>query len=152
MFPQAANTGPPDIIIVLLLLLFDALIGGIGFVIVFLIMKASRQKIKAKTILVITATFAILFLLSTVWVRDIKDGVSHQIFGHEPYAGADFSHGFPFVFMSIFRPYDTSAQRLYVFPVNFSLQNFLIDFILWLVVSTVLVLAAQKIRSRAGHK
>ena len=50
--------------------------------------------------------------------------------------------------MSFFRPYDTSAQYLYEFPMNFNLQNFLVDFTLWLAVATVLALAVQRLRTR----
>jgi len=102
----------------------------------------------AKTILLIIGVFAVLFIISTIWVRDVKEGAVHQIFGHEPYEGADSSHGFPLVFMSFFRPYDTSVQYLYEFPMNFNLPNFLVDFTLWLAVATVLALAVQRLRTR----
>lgn len=140
--------GPPDIIIVLLFLLFGAFVAGIGFLAVFLITKASRKKFSAKTMLLIMGIFAVLFIFTTIWVRDTKDNVSVQIFGHEPYEGAEFSYGFPLVFMNIFRPYDASVQYLYVFPTGFQFESFLIDFILWLAVSTVLVLAVQRFRLR----
>jgi hypothetical protein len=96
----------------------------------------------------IIGVFAALFIISTIWVRDVKEGTVHQILGHEPNVGADFSYGLPLVFMSFFRPYDTSAQSLYNFPMNFNLQNFMVDFILWLAVATVLVLVVERLRTR----
>jgi hypothetical protein len=144
--------GPPEIFVVLLMLLFGALVAGIGFLVVFVIMKVSRQKVRAKTMVIIVVLFGVMFLLSTIWVREVRNRVSVQIFGHEPYQGTEFSYGFPLAFMGIFRPDDISVQYLYALPIDFSLQNFMIDFILWLSVSTIIVLVVQHFRNHGSEQ
>jgi membrane protein implicated in regulation of membrane protease activity len=138
--------GPGPFVVELFYLFFGAVFVGIGTLVVFPIMKALKVKITIKGIIFIIATFFLFFLLSSVWVRERVEGVTLQFFGGDTvYRGARLLRGFPLIYVGTFEPYDANATSLYLYPQTVIVQGVFIDFVFWMVVSTVLFCTVDKL-------
>lgn len=141
--------GPGPFTVELFYLLFGAIFVALGALVAFPIMKVLKVKITVKGIVLIIATFFLFFLLSTVWVRERVEGVTLQFFGDDTvYHGARLLRGFPLIYVGTFEPYDANATSLSLYPETVIVQGVFVDFVFWIIVSTVLFCAVDKLRRR----
>ena len=141
--------GPPSIIVLLLFSVFALFFLALGAVIVFLITKILKVKVTLKGIASVIALFLLFFLTSTIWVRGTQEGATFQFFGDSRvYQGTKVYYGFPLLWMGLFEPDDASARNLFLFPETVLFEGLLVDFVLWLIVSTVIFCVAVRFSSR----
>lgn len=141
--------GPGPFVVELFYLFFGAVFVGIGALVVFPIMKALKVKVTIKGIVFIIAMFFLFFLLSTVWVRERVEGVTLQFIGDNTvYRGARLLRGLPLIYVGTFEPYDANATKLSLYPQTVVVQGVLVDFVFWIIVSTLLLCTVEKLRNR----
>ena len=145
--------GPGPFVVELFYVFFGGVFVGIGALVVFPITKALKVKITVKGIVFVIAMFFIFFLLSSVWVRERIEGVTLQFFGGDTvYRGARLLRGFPLICVGTFEPYDANATSLYLYPQTVIVQGVFIDFVFWMVVSTVLFCTVDKLSRKRQTK
>ncbi len=123
---------------ILLFFIFIAVM--IAWGIAFLMTHLLKVRVKFKEIVSITMFFLLCFSISSILLWGREEGVTMYRLGHaRGYDGAFLFFGFPVRWYSMFEPYDPSARDLFLSPISFYFDGFFIDFVLWLVLSVILV-------------
>jgi hypothetical protein len=143
--------GPPFVIVIMIFIMFRALFAGIALVIMLLVAKLMKARIRAKRILITAAVFFVLFFASSLVPRERRDGVTVTFFGGDwpTYIGQETTYGLPLAWTSTFNTYDNATKPISLIPHGFYIQAFLIDFVLWTVVSAISVNALVMIKNKS---